>query len=180
VILKCLLRKEIIVIITLAIDQATLSGWVVLGDEQVIAKGLINLKEFDFPMASFRQTLILLINKYNPEFLVFEDLRSMRNAITTRKLQQITGIIMEVCETQHLPYREYLTVSVRAKLCTIKTGERGRATKFDLAHRICVLFNWDYPVDKKGNEVKNDQHEFFNITDAIGLGLYHLKYGRKG
>jgi Holliday junction resolvasome RuvABC endonuclease subunit len=153
------------------------SGWAILDDEQVIAKGLINQKEFSVPYACFRQTLIKLIERYQPDVLVFEDLRSMRNAFTVRKLQQITGIVIEVCETLYLPYQEYLTVSVRAKLCIIKRN-KGRATKFDLARMICNKYDWDYPVDKKGNEIKNEQHKFFNLTDSIGLGLYHLKFGK--
>jgi Holliday junction resolvasome RuvABC endonuclease subunit len=149
-----------------------------LEDEQVINKGLINIKEFDLPYASLRQKLLQLITKYEPEVLVFEDLRSMRNAFTVRKLQQITGVVIETCESHHLPYHEYLTVSVRAKLCKTKTGERGRATKFDLARMICNLYDWDYPVDKKGNDVTKKEHEFFNISDAAGIGLYHYKYGK--
>jgi hypothetical protein len=43
---------------------------------------------------------------------------------------------------------------------------------------VCNLYSWDYPVDKRGNEIKNNTHEFFNLTDAAGLGLYHLKYGK--
>jgi Holliday junction resolvasome RuvABC endonuclease subunit len=164
-------------LIILAIDQATLSGWVVMKDEQVIDKGLIDLKKFSFPYAEFREILIKLTIKYNPDVLVFEDLRSMRNAFTVRKLQQITGIVIEVCESLHLSYQEYLTVSVRAKLCKIKTGERGRATKFDLAHMVCDLYDWDYPIDKNGNEVTKKEHDFFNISDAIGIGLYHYRYG---
>ena len=156
-----------------------MSGYAVFDGEHIFDKGLIDLKKVEFPFAEFRQTLIKLINEYKPDVLVYEDLRSMRNAFTVRKLQQLTGIVMEVCESHSLPYREYLTVSVRAKLCTTKTGKGGRATKFDLAHRICDLYDWEYPIDKNGNEVKNDQHQFFNLTDAAGLGLYHIKFGKK-
>jgi Holliday junction resolvasome RuvABC endonuclease subunit len=54
--------------------------------------------------------LLQLIVKYEPNVLVLEDLKSMRNAHTVRVLQRITGIVIEVCESHHLPYREYLTV----------------------------------------------------------------------
>jgi Holliday junction resolvasome RuvABC endonuclease subunit len=167
----------------LALDQATLSGWSVLdseqkNDKQVVAKGLINLKDFDKPYACFRQEVIQLITKFKPDCLVYEDLRSMRNVNTVKKLQQITGIVMEICEAYSLPYYEYLTVSVRAKLCKIKTGKGGRGTKMDLAHMICDLYGWEFPVDKNGNEVVKDTHWFFNETDAIGLAIYHLRYGQ--
>lgn len=162
----------------MALDQATVSGWAFLIDDQVIAKGLINQKEFSVPYTCFRQKLLQLIDKFQPDVLIFEDLRSMRNAFTVKKLQQITGIIIETCESIPIPYYEYLTVSVRAKLCIKKTGNKGRGTKADLAHMICYKYNWQFPVDKKGNEVTKDTHEFFNISDAIGLGLYHYKYGK--
>lgn len=100
----------------------------------------------------------------------------MRNAFTVRKLQQITGVVKEVCETYNVPYHECLTVTVRSKLCTVKTGEKGRATKFDLAREVCSFYDWEYPLNKNGTEIKNAQHKFFNITDAAGMGLYYLKY----
>lgn len=117
-----------------------------------------------------------LIDTYKPDIILFEDLRSMQNAQTVRKLFKFTGIIEEIAQTLQIKYCECLTVSVRAKLCETKTGPRGNGTKFDLCKMLCKKYDWEYPVDKKGNEVTNKEYWFFNISDAVGNGIYWLRY----
>lgn len=162
----------------LAIDQASLSGWSFFIDDKLIDKGLIDIKKHEYPLASFRAEIVFLIYKHNPDVIVFEDLVSMRNAKSVRKLQRITGVLEEVSQFYNIKYFEYPTVSVRSKLCPIKTGEKGRATKFDLARVVCNKYNMEYPLKKNGEEVTDPQAEFFNLSDSVGLAMYHLRYGK--
>jgi Holliday junction resolvasome RuvABC endonuclease subunit len=166
-------------LIVLSIDQAThLSGYSVMNErEELITYGIINLDEDSRPMFYFKRKIIELINKYNPDVICWEDLKSDRNADTIRKLGKMVGILQELCEELEISYKQYIPVSIRAKLCDVKTGTGGRGTKFDLARKICKLYNINYPTKKDGSEITNAQHEFFNKSDAIGIGLYHIRYG---
>lgn len=146
------------------------------------------LKDQEKRMAFFRQTILLLINKYKPDIICWEDLKTNRNADTIRTLGEPTGILREVCETYNIQYREYIPASIKAKLCIIKTGNCGRATKADLGLQIAEIYNLKFPYEEiftvfnrgknKGKQKINEQHSFLNETDAIAIGLYHIRYGK--
>jgi Holliday junction resolvasome RuvABC endonuclease subunit len=181
-------NKEVIIIISLNIDQAkNISGYSVLNDLQLVDRGLINLKGIDNRMPIYTQTIIKLISQHEPDVICFEDLKTNQNPDTIRDLAEMTGIIKLIAESQKIPWRKYIPVSIRAKLCTKKTGAGGRGTKTDLAERICELYNIEFPYDEifgtytkgknKGKPKINFDHEFLNQTDAIGIGLYHYHYG---
>lgn len=185
-------NEEVVFIRILAVDQSTsICGWAVLEkeNEKLINKGLMMLKEHDKRLSFFRQTLLLLIDKYKPDMICWEDLKTNRNADTIRTLGEPTGILREVCETLGYSYQEYIPASIKAKICIVKTGKGGRATKADLGLRISELYNLDFPYDEiftvysrgknKGEKKVNEQHPFLNITDAVAIGLFHIRHGKK-
>jgi Holliday junction resolvasome RuvABC endonuclease subunit len=148
-----------------------------MNDEILIAYGIIDLTKSVTPMLCFYQEVKRLIKEYEPEIICWEDLKTDRNADTIRCLGKMVGVLQLICEKLDMKYAQYIPISIRAKLCTIKTGKGGRATKFDLARVLCNKYDIRYPIKKNGEEVTNAQHEFFNKTDAIGIGLYHYRYG---
>jgi Holliday junction resolvasome RuvABC endonuclease subunit len=198
-------RKKVIVISrVLSVDQASiLCGFAIMIDNKLINYGLIQLKEAS---EQYQKEIIKEVNRlkkndsrflyfetknngllalreylisFNPEFLVWEDLKTNINPDTIRLLGEYTGVLREYCQEFKINYREYIPASIRAKLCSQKTGKRGRGTKQDLARDICKQYDIIHPTKKDGSTVTSDAHPFFNVTDAIGVLEYHLKYGGK-
>ena len=144
-----------------------MSGWSVLNDDMLIDYGLINANKESEPLYFFRTEIIKLITNYKPNIIVWEDLKSMRNLKTVRRLSEFTGNLREICEEFNIPYLEAFTGSVRAKICTQKgSGNRGTKTKEDVATVIVDKYELEIP------ETKKDKDIFFNITDSIAMGLY--------
>ncbi|MDP4224799.1 MAG: crossover junction endodeoxyribonuclease RuvC [Bacteroidota bacterium] len=165
----------------LAVDQSSsCAGWAVLDDEDLVNYGLIDMTKENKHLFVFNQTIVKLIYEYNPQLMAWEDLKTNQNADSIRKLGEFTGHLRFMCEERNIPYREAVPISVKAGIVKTKgSGTRGRKTKTDLARRICDLYGLEFPINKagpnKGNPVTNENHEFFNITDAIGLGLYIIR-----
>ncbi|NLE05092.1 MAG: crossover junction endodeoxyribonuclease RuvC [Crenarchaeota archaeon] len=144
-----------------------MSGWSVLNDDMLIDYGLINANKKPEPLYFFRTEIIKLITNYKPNIIVWEDLKSMRNLKTVRRLSEFTGNLREICEEYKISYLEAFTGSVRAKVCTQKgSGNRGAKTKEDVANVIVNKYELEIPETKKDKEI------FFNISDSIAMGLY--------
>jgi hypothetical protein len=148
-------------------------------------------------MQAFFIKVLFLINKYKPDVILWEDLKTNQNPDVIRDLGKMDGILQYICEEWNYNYNKYIPISIRAKVCinktitTTKTGKKvKKATKLDLAETICSLYpEWGLviPYDKivkvhtrgknKGQEYVDDDCEFLNVTDSIGIGLYYFKYG---
>lgn len=153
--------------IIMSVDQATLSGWSILNNDMLLDYGLIKAGEEPEPLYFFRTEVIKLITNYKPNIIVWEDLKSMRNVHTVRRLSEFTGNLREICEEFEIPYLEAFTGSVRAKVCTQKgSGNRGVKTKEDVANVIVNKYELVMPETKKEKDI------FFNITDSIAMGMY--------
>lgn len=152
----------------MSIDQATLSGWSVLNNDVLVGYGLIDTSKKSKPLYFFRTEIIKLISDNKPDIIVWEDLKSMRNLKTVRRLSEFTGNLREICEEFGLLYLEAFTGSVRARVCNHKkgSGKRGTKTKEDVAEVIASKYELEIPETKKEKEI------FFNITDSIAMGLY--------
>lgn len=161
----------------LCIDQATVSGFAFFHDENLMSCGIWDFKKDDLPLCSLYNQVNEEIDSCCPDKIIFENLKTNRNADTIRRLAEFTGVIRLICELRKIPYEEYIPVSVRSKICTIKTGKNGHATKIDLAREICRRFGWSFPIDRHGKEITNEQNKFFNQSDAVALGLYYLLGG---
>ena len=136
----------------------------------LIDYGLINATKEPKPLYFFRTEIIKLITNYKPNIIVWEDLKSMRNLKTVRRLSEFTGNLREICEEYDISYLEAFTGSVRAKVCTQKgSGNRGAKTKEDVANVVVDKYGLEIPATKKEKDI------FFNITDSIAMGLYCYK-----
>ena len=191
----------------LAVDQSSiLCGFTKFEDGKLINYGLIQLREageqyqkeitkevnrlvniddrFVFLDAKNKNESLLSLRDYlifeKPDCLLWEDLKTNINADTIRLLGEYTGVLREYGQEFKIDYREYIPVSIRAKLCTLKTGKKGRGTKQDLARDMCKLHDIIHPIKRDSSLVTSDSHPFFNITDSIGIMEYHLKYGNCG
>lgn len=162
----------------LAVDQSSsIAGWAVLDNDCLAGYGLIDMTDSDKHLFVFNQNIIKLINEFKPDMMVWENLKTNQNADSIRKLGEFTGHLRFLCEERNIPYREIVPISVKAAIVKTKgSGTKGRKTKADLARKICDLYELDFPINKagpnKGKPVTNENHVFFNITDAIGLALY--------
>jgi len=143
-----------------------------MNNEVLNGYGLIELTKQEKRMLFFRQTIMELINKYNPDFLIWEDLKSDRNANTVRKLGEVTGILREISEELNIPYAEYVPITVKSVCC--HTND-----KVKLGYYIADKYGLEIPVlmngKNKGKHVCSKTHKFFNVTDAIALGLCHYR-----
>lgn len=158
-----------------------------MDDEQLIEYGLINLSESSKPMTFFNQKVSELIIKHEPEIIGWEELKSSKNADTIRKLGEYAGILRRICEEYNLNNVQAIPISVKAAVCK----KKGTKTKYDLAVEISSRYEEiELPPDEeifkihtrgknKGQEYIDELHQIFNITDAIGIGLY-CYYVREG
>jgi hypothetical protein len=148
-------------------------------------------------MSNFKDSVYNLIEEYCIKEFCCEDLKSDRNPDTVRTLGKMDGMLEYVCEQYDFQCNKYIPASIRAKLCInktekiTKTGKKRKVgTKLDLAETICKLYpEWGLviPYDEivkvhvrgknKGQQYIDDDCEFLNQTDAIGIGLYHFGYG---
>lgn len=163
----------------LAIDQSsTTSGYAFLEDKELVKYGTFYSRP-NYAI-KFSNKVKRLIDYFKPDIVVWEDLKGNRNVRTVRMLAEVTGILRLICEEKNMEYREYIPISVKAKVVKKKgSGDRGRKTKMDLAEEICALYGITLPSGvfgktKTGLIKIREQHEFFNITDAIALGLYYF------
>lgn len=162
----------------MAIDQSsTTSGYACLEDKKLVKYGVFNSRP-NYTV-KFKNNIKRLIDYFEPDVIVWENLKGNRNIRTIRILAEITGILRLMCEEKGIEYHEYIPISVKAGIVKKKgSGKRGRKTKMDLAEEICALYGITLPSDiyfkTNTNQIKiREQHVFFNITDAIALGLYH-------
>lgn len=155
-------------------------------DETLIEYGLINLQGHIKPMYFFNQTIVELIHKHKPEIIGWEDLKTNRNANTIRTLGRYTGILESICQELDIEYVQAIPISVKAAVCK----KKGTKTKLDLAYEICnryeeivldegKIFKVHERGKDAGQEYIDEEYEVFNITDAVGIGLYSL-YVRQG
>lgn len=138
--------------------------------------GLIDLTYTDKRMFELRKTVVQLISQYNPEAILWEDLKGNRNIDTVRKLGEPTGILRELSEEFAIPYYEYKPVTVKSVCCytnnKIKLGMY-IAEKYGLMFPKDEIFKVVSKGKNKGTIRENKNHPFLNITDAIALGLCH-------
>ena len=77
-----------------------------------------------------------------------------------------------VLPTPYIPYAEYVPITVKSVCC--HTND-----KVKLGYYIADKYGLEIPVlmngKNKGKHVCSKTHKFFNVTDAIALGLCHYR-----
>ena len=109
---------------------------------------------------AFRDTLIEFISKNNIKVIVAEDVncgRMNKEFMSSRKLSEFRGILMEVCDTMNLPEPVFINLRTVKKLAT----GNGNADK-EMMIRFCKLRWKTNPIDD-------------NEADATHIFMYYVK-----
>lgn len=149
----------------LALDQATIiTGWSVFDNEELIDYGKIEntYKEIGKRLFYIKQQILLLIEKYNIDEVVIEDIQYQANNInnvqTFKALAELFGVLVETFIEKGIPYSAILASSWKSTL-NIKGRNRQEQKK-----------NAQIWVQNEYN-IKLTQDE----CDSICLGTAYLK-----
>lgn len=149
--------------VLLALDQASrVSGWAVFVDEQLIDSGTFSVtnKEIGARLFNIRKRVLALIEKYNVDEVVIEDIqlqKQINNVQTFKILSEVFGVLFETFEELNLPHSAVLAVQWRAQL-----GIKGSARS---AQKKAAQ---QYVKEKYNIEVSEDE------SDAICIGTYKI------
>lgn len=106
---------------------------------------------------TFRSTLVAFIQKYGIRQIVAEDVIVNRHFYDMRRLSELRGILLEVCDELNLPEPEFINPSTLKKWAT----GNGRADKAAMIEACRERFHYDAPDD--------------NAADACMIFYYYLR-----
>lgn len=161
----------------LAIDQARHGGWSVFNYD---TKKLLHYGSFDFSgnHYSYAQAILeieklipKLIKKYDVAAVFFEDIQMQANVLAFKRLAQMQGVIINLCEKNEYLY-QIITPSQWQSYC----NARGRSAK-EIKAGIKAVETKDKRVSKKLSiqyikENHNIETDDDNLADAICIGEY--------
>ncbi len=112
---------------------------------------------FSEKLASFRQDILFLLKKYQPDVAVIEDIYlRFGNPQTLKQLARFGGVAMEVCASQEVEVVTITATQARKYCCGKQKGEFKKREVFD-------YFTEKYGLDEWVFTKQND------ITDAMAL-----------
>lgn len=107
----------------LALDQATIiTGWSIFDNEELIDYGKIEntYKDIDKRLFYIKQQVLLLIEKYNIDEVVIEDIQyqtnNVNNVQTFKALAELFGVLVEAFVEKGIPYSAILASSWKSTL----------------------------------------------------------------
>lgn len=106
----------------LSLDQSShITGYAIFEENKLIQNGKFNLDSEDIGdrLYDYRQTLIKLIEQYNPDKVYFEDIQmqgQVNNVVTYRILAEILGITEELMVELKIPYDIISSQTWKSKL----------------------------------------------------------------
>lgn len=150
----------------LALDQSShITGWAVFENENLLDSGIFEIKGNDFPKRLFKIKLqvLNLIDKYDINEVIFEDIQLQETKITTFKLlAEVIGMLVETFEEIQMPSSTVLAVQWKS---TLKIKGRRREEQKANAQK--------YVLETYGKQVSQDE------SDAICIGTYKLKHSEE-
>lgn len=144
----------------LAFDQASrTSGYAVLDDGKLVAHGKFTFEDDDFGLRllHIREKVDALIEQYNPNKVLFEDIQLQENVETYKKLAEVYGVVDELLTEKNMPHETIPSVTWKSTL-GIKGKDRP-AQKRNAANWVETTFS-----------IKPTQDE----CDAICIGSYYF------
>lgn len=147
--------------IVLALDQASrVSGYSIFKDKELIASGTIPLADDHLGqrLVYLRQIVIDLVNKYNVDTILLEDIQLQQNAETHKILGEVLGSLEELA-TELVGTNYEVIPSVRWKSGLSIKGKQ-RAEQKRNAQK--------YVQENYGKKVTQDE------SDAICIGAYYV------
>lgn len=107
----------------LALDQATrTSGWAVYNDKELIKYGKFSTTSDDMGdrLLQIRKNIIKLIEDYDIEAVIFEDIQLQNNKInnvdTFKKLAEVIGVLCELFAEMKMPAEAVISTVWKSKL----------------------------------------------------------------
>ncbi len=144
----------------LALDQSSrITGWAFFEDNKLVKHGKFELTHSDFGvrLKSIRNKIIELINTYEPNEVVFEDIQLQENVQTFKQLAEVYGVVYELLTELNIKNDAILASSWKSTL-GIKGKDRP-AQKRNAQKYIVENYN-----------IKPTQDE----CDAICIGLHRI------
>ena len=149
----------------LALDQATkITGWAVFDNGKLVTFGKITASQNDIGdrLYYIRQEIIKLIETYNIEEVIFEDIQLQSNVTnnvdTFKKLAEVYGVLEELFTEMKLPHRAVLASVWKSKL-NIKGKDRATQKR-----NAQAWVNTTYAVKPTQDE-----------SDAICIGAHYVQ-----
>ena len=143
----------------LALDQSsTTTGYSIFKDGNPVVVSHFTAKGTDLGsrLEQLRNKIIELINEYEIDEVVFEDIQLQNDNIKTYKiLAEVIGVLEETLIEMHIPYEIIPPIVWKAG---VKIAGKGRAEEKKLAQKY-VLNNYNYSVTE-------------DEADAICIGKY--------
>lgn len=149
----------------LALDQATIiSGWSIFEDGKLIKYGKIetNTKDIGERLYYIKQQVLKLINEYNINEIVIEDIQKQDNVAnnvqTFKALAELFGVLVETFTEIKMPYSALLASSWKSTL-----GIKGKNRQEQKKNAQ------QWVIDNYGIKVIQD------IADSACIGAAYLK-----
>lgn len=155
----------------ISLDQARKTGYAVFQKDSsewtLIDHGIITSKFEDYEDVSLdiSNKVQRLINKYNPELIVLEDVQSQSNLASFKKLSMLLGILIKTCDTNNITYS---VVSCNTWRSIIRNnlpyhGKRIQRTEWKKLSKQFTKDTYDLKVSD-------------DVADAICLGSHQITY----
>lgn len=147
----------------LALDQATkTSGFSIFDENKLVKYGIltVNYKEKS-PIERIKQMqskVEELINKCNPDFVVFENVQFQNNFATFQQLSQLQGAIMALLFKLDIGF--YIVEPLAWKSCCGIKGRKREEQKQNTREFVNLQYNINVSEDE---------------ADAIGIGVWAIK-----
>ena len=147
--------------ITLALDQATrITGYAIFHDDKLVKVDQFELTDLEIGtrLKKYKKKILQLIEDYNVNQVLFEEIQLQQNVDTFKKLAMLYGVTMLLLEEKEIKYDIVSSNTWKSK-CKIK--KTGRETEKQAAQR--------FVENNYGIHVSQDK------ADAICLGYSYLK-----
>lgn len=155
----------------LSLDQASVkTGYAIFDNEKIIFQGLIHIKEKDINLKLNQMIMevIKVIDKYNPDILLFEDVSMQTNVKTLIVLSRLQGSIIGHCLNKNIPYIIYKPTTWRSILGFVQ----GRGIKrSELKQQAYDYIKTKYNI----NNMSEDTAEAMCIGSAYITELLNIK-----
>lgn len=147
--------------IILALDQSShTTGWSIFKDNKLIDFGHFTYDYSDtgLRLAGIRNTIKILIDKYQPNHVIFEDIQEQNNIQTFKVLAEVYGVISELLSELQISHSSVLASQWKSTL-----GIKGRAREEQKRNAQ------KYVIDTYNLTPTQDE------ADSICIGTHYIK-----
>lgn len=144
----------------LALDVATKTGYCSLHENGTWNFTESKRRNGNKMHGAFRVMLVAFIRRYGIHRIIAEDVAVNRHFYDLRRLSELRGILLEVCDELDLPEPEFVNPATLKKFAT---GD-GRATKEQMIRACREKYRYEPPDD--------------NAADACHLWHYYIRKHR--